>query len=109
MIKCDGSVFTTTQTITLTSTLVLGEAAGPEEIQGPGENLLTISGDGAVRVFQVHSGVTAILSGLAVSNGLAVNGGVEYTVMLTITNCTFDSNVATNDGGNIHNPRNARR
>ena len=44
MIQFDPTAFATPQTITLTSTLELSETNGPEEIDGPGANLLTITG-----------------------------------------------------------------
>jgi hypothetical protein len=99
----DGSVIVfdpTVTSITVAHTLVLSEAAGPEEIQGP----VTISGGGNVGVFQVQSGTTATLSDLTVSGGLAVNGGgIDNSGSLTIANCTVDSNASTNNGGDIIN------
>jgi hypothetical protein len=104
VIEFDPTVFATHQTITLSSTLMLGEAAGPEVIQGPGQNLLTIAGSWVVGVLQVQSGVTATISGLYVSSGWAPNGGcLENGGTLTATNCKFDSGAASNDGGNIDN------
>ena len=58
-IEFDPTVFGSPQTITLASTLVLSETAGPEVIDGPGVNVVTVSGGGAVGVFSVVSGVTA--------------------------------------------------
>ena len=87
MIQFDPTVFASPQTITLASTLVLSETAGPEVIDGPGANLVTVSGNNAVEVFSVTSGVTASLSGLTISGGLATQGGglsvVGGTVSLT--------------------------
>jgi hypothetical protein len=75
VIEFDPSVFGTAQTITISSTLVLNESDGPEMIQGPGANLLTISGNNAVGVLQVNSSVTACMSDLTIWGGSAVNGG----------------------------------
>ena len=63
-IEFDPTVFASPQTITLASTLVLSETAGPEVIDGPGASIVTVSGDDAVEVFSVTSGVTASLTGL---------------------------------------------
>jgi hypothetical protein len=60
--------------ITLSATLVLSATDGPEVIGGPGANVVAVSGNNAVQVFQVNSGVTASLSGLTISHGLAENG-----------------------------------
>ena len=45
-IQFDSSVFSTPRTITLAATLVLSEKSGPEVIDGPGANLVTVSGGG---------------------------------------------------------------
>ena len=52
-IEFDPTVFGSPQTITLASTLVLSETAGPEVIDGPGASLVTVSGNNAVEVFSV--------------------------------------------------------
>ena len=74
-IEFDPTVFASPQTITLASTLVLSETAGPEVIDGPGASIVTVSGNNAVEVFSVANGVTASLSGLTISGGLAYSGG----------------------------------
>src|SRR5262249_30560137 len=58
VIQFDPTVFGTAQTITLSSTLILSETAGPEVIDGPGAKLVTVSGNNSVGVFSVSSGVT---------------------------------------------------
>ena len=79
----DGSVINfdlaTPATIALSSTLELSESAGPEVIQGPGSGLVTISGNNAVGVFLVDSGVTACLSGLTISGGTPTMVGALTT------------------------------
>ncbi|HKI18484.1 MAG TPA: right-handed parallel beta-helix repeat-containing protein, partial [Isosphaeraceae bacterium] len=104
VITFDPTAFATPQTITLSSTLVLSELAGPEVIQGAGENLLTISGGDAVGVLQVDAGAVATLSGLTISGGNAANGGgINNGGTLTVTSSTISNNGANNKGGGIEN------
>ena len=89
------------QTITLASTLVLSETAGPEVIDGPGASLVTVSGNNAVEVFSVDSGVTATLTGLTISGGLATQGGglsVDGGTV-SLTNVTVINNQAVGARG----------
>ena len=79
IIQFDPTVFASPQTITLSSTLVLSETAGPEVIDGPGASLVTVSGDDAVEVLSVVSGVTAFLTGLRISGGLAAQGAASQS------------------------------
>jgi len=94
---------TTPRTITLSRTLVLKETKGPEVIVGPGASIVTISGNNAVEVFSVQTGVTANLSGLTISGGNAANavegGGIRNDGTLTVTNSTIEHNSADNGGG----------
>ena len=81
-------LFSTPQTITLTSTLELSGSAGPITIVGPGANLLTISGNNAARVFEVDYDVTADITGLTISSGGeqapdTSGGGVDSSGTLT--------------------------
>jgi Glycosyl hydrolases family 18 len=69
LIQFDPTVFATPQTITVNHTLVLSEVDGQETIEGPGANLLTISGGHAVEVVQLGSKATAALSGLTITDG----------------------------------------
>ena len=71
LIEFSKSVFSTPQTITLTSTLDLYGSAGPISIAGPGANLLTISGNRTVEVFEIDFETTAVLSGLTISGGVS--------------------------------------
>ncbi len=106
VIEFDPTVYTASnpQTITLGSTLELSETGGPEVIDGPGGNLVTISGNNAVGVFQVCSGVTATLSGLTITGGQATNGaGINNCGTLTVTDSTIENNNASNNGGGIDN------
>jgi hypothetical protein len=93
--------FASPQAINLSSTLTLSEADGAEAIEGPGASLLTISGGGTVRVFQVGSGVTATISDLTISGGRSNSGGGVFNQgnMLTLSGCTITGNKARSGGG----------
>jgi hypothetical protein len=104
------SLFNTPQTIKLTSgSLVLTDGA-TTTINGPGANLLTVSGNTAVRarVFDVTGAVT--IAGLKISGGSAESGSgggirnVGGTVSLT--DCTISGNTATGTGGGVYNDGN---
>jgi hypothetical protein len=83
-------------TITLTSTLSINKSV---TINGPGANLLTISGNDAVRVFTVASAQTFAISGLTIAHGFSTQGaGILTAGILTVNNCTFSNNVATKGG-----------
>ncbi|MFI5459371.1 MAG: choice-of-anchor Q domain-containing protein [Isosphaerales bacterium] len=77
------------------SALDVSNSAG-EVIQGPGANLVTIEAYGARGVFQISSGVTATIIGLAISGGS--NDGIENMGSLTVAGCEI-----TNDGTGIDN------
>jgi uncharacterized repeat protein (TIGR01451 family) len=70
-------------------------------ITGPGANLLTISGNLASRVFNIGSGVTAVISGLTVANGKdSFQGGGIFTDLngtLTAGRLTLSNNSAGTD------------
>ena len=103
LIQFDQTVFNSPQTITLSSPLILSETKGSEVINGPGADLVTVSGNTAVEVFQVKGGVTASLSGLTVSGGSAyLGGGIDNNGTLTAVNDTIANNVATGNGGGIY-------
>jgi hypothetical protein len=110
-------------TLTLASPLpTIADAAGLT-IRGPGVNTITISGDHAVRVFNVASGAALTLDALTVANGgkadlvasdLVDGGGIYNAGVLTITNCALSGNTAglgstnssgigTDGGGGIFN------
>ncbi len=96
-IEFDPTVFATPQTITLFSTLVLAETQGPEAIDGPGATDVTISGNNAVEVLSVSSGVAASLSGLTVADGQdpmpgQSAGGIFNQGTLALTGCTVSGN-----------------
>ena len=94
---------------------MLSETAGPEMIDGPGAGLVTVSGGNAVEVFSVASGVTASLTGLTISRGLASQGGglsVDGGTV-ALTNVTVINNQAVGadrgGGGTGNRPARARR
>ncbi len=93
-----------TGTIRLVSELSINKSL---TIQGPGANLLTVSGNNAVRVFNIKMGNVA-LSGLTIANGRRasadLSGGIVYanfpvgggifndSGVVTITACTLSGN-----------------
>jgi len=101
------------QTITLTS----GELYIPKSltIQGPGRDLLTISGDNLSRVFAVKDRQTVTLSGMTISNGNGnagnntlpgddgAGGAIANLGALTLSDCTVSGNSASKGGGGIVN------
>jgi hypothetical protein len=124
---CDGTTITFANTvaspITLSSELAIDKSL---TIQGPGANALTISGNNAVRVFNIGSvnpAINVTLSGLTIANGNATpmlipllgegsyGGGIfnSATGTLTIANSTVCRNVArvgsccNNLGGGVFN------
>ncbi|WP_165224841.1 choice-of-anchor Q domain-containing protein [Aquisphaera insulae] len=99
----DPAVFSTARTITLTSSTL--SVTRDVTIQGPGANLLTISGNSARTVFNVAApGVRpagAILSGLTVSNAVlnSLGGAIINAGPLTIRDCAVTGNTAWNGAG----------
>jgi hypothetical protein len=93
------------QTITLTG----GELAIDKNITitGPGANLLAVSrfqNASPFRVFHLLPAHTAVIQGLAISNGLAQSGfggGILNEGSATVVNCAVSGNSATASGGGI--------
>ncbi len=109
--------FSTPQTITLGGTqLDLTNAAaitGALTIQGPGANLLSVSGNDVSQVFFQGAGATT-LSGLTVTGGshpFATFGGAVFNQggTLTLTDCTVSGNTGQGNtpnsvnGGGLYN------
>jgi uncharacterized repeat protein (TIGR01451 family) len=91
--------------LTGTITLTLGELqiANNMTIDGPGANLVSISGNNANRVFEIDSGSVAI-SGLSIINGYATNGGgILNSGSLTLDSVVISNNNGTGNGGGIWN------
>ncbi len=98
--------FSVTGIITLSNgQLELSNGANAISIEGPGASLLTISGGGTSRVFQVDSGVTATLSDLTISGGSTTGsgGGLYNSGMATLTDVTMSGNSAGMFGGGLEN------
>lgn len=84
--------FNVTGTISLQSQL---EITRNLTISGPSSGSITLSGNNAVRVFQIDANVTANLTGLAISNGQApYGGGIFNQGTLALANCTLTSDSA---------------
>jgi hypothetical protein len=72
-------------------------------ITGPTAGL-AVDAHGASRIFQVNAGATVGLSGLALANGSAFDGGgIVNFGTLSLTSCTLAGNAAGQDGGGIEN------
>jgi len=120
---CDGttitfsSLFSTSQTIGLVSTLQIGKSL---TISGPGANLLTISGSNSVPVLGISTtNSTVTISALTIANGnstgavFASGGGISNNATLNIIDSAVSSNSVTNtctgslcngaEGGGIYN------
>jgi hypothetical protein len=100
-------------TITLAS--ALPDILSNITINGPGANLMTVSGNHASRVFNISSG-TVKLDSLTIANGkvsgdpgINFGGGIANSGTLTLSNSTLSNNSAsggdgiTNAGGGIIN------
>lgn len=84
-------------TITLSSPLVISNNT---IVDGSGHTV-TISGNKAVRVFQVNSGIHFTLQNLTVANGATNAGGGLYNAggIVTISNCVFATNSVSGTPG----------
>ncbi|MGH7789403.1 MAG: choice-of-anchor Q domain-containing protein [Candidatus Binatia bacterium] len=95
----DPVFFSTPRTIRLNGALpTIGEEL---TIDGPGANLLTVSGNHQDRVFDLASGVSASLSGLTITEGMTdgAGGGIRSAGPLTLRNVAVVGNHALNGGG----------
>ena len=73
-------------------------------IEGPGASKLAISGNNLSRVFDIGADAIVAISGLAIENGNADNGGaIRNTGTLTLTSCTISGSSASNPGGGVYN------
>ncbi len=105
-------LFNTQQTITLTSGVGALTINKNLSINGPGANLLTVSGNNASRVFNINAGFTVAISGLTVTGGRAPNnesgGGISNGGTLSLSNCVVSGNTAPGievAGGGIYSTR----
>jgi hypothetical protein len=109
---CDGGTitFSGVSLITLASPLTITR---PMTINGPGAASLTISGNNAVRIFNVTSPTPVTISGLTMSGGRVVGaaggagadgspafgGGLSNSSTLTLTSVVLSGNQATGGAG----------
>jgi hypothetical protein len=78
---------------------------------GSGQGPVTISGNNTSRVFKIENGVTANISGLAITKGMAYGffsghgfGGAMYNLgTANLTDCSISGNTALKGGGGIFN------
>ncbi len=119
-ITFDPAIFSTNQTITLSSGPIIIPNGRDLTIDGPGPSLLTISGSNSDRIFVIdttNDAPTVRIQDMTLTNGLAnspsingqgrIGGGAiqsDYQADLTIENVVFQSNEATEVGGAIHSP-----
>jgi hypothetical protein len=91
------------QTITLSSELAIAKSL---DIEGPGADQLTISGNNASRVFDISAGATVTLAGVTIASGVAngsapvrasAGGGILNLGSLTLTDDVLSSNQAVGD------------
>jgi hypothetical protein len=79
------------------------------DIVGPGAAVLTLSGDGYNRLFQVASNASVNISGLTIANGISPSGGaISNAGTLTVNDCVLSNNTASGtfpkgSGGAIYN------
>ncbi len=107
IITFDPTVFGTPQTITLGGTEIVIAANGTLAINGPGADLLTISGGNASRIMSTGAGVLASISGIKFTEGNGVGaantgrGGAIYNNFgtLTLSDLIITGNTAANGGG----------
>jgi hypothetical protein len=83
-----GNIVLTTGELAITKNLT---------IDGPGADLITVSGNKATRVFNIAN-FTVAISGLTIAHGAVTGdfgGGMGNIGTLTITGCSFSGNLAT--------------
>jgi hypothetical protein len=72
-------------------------------VLGPGPAVLAVDGNATSRGFHVTNGVTALISGLTITNGIG-NGGIGGGIYndhstLTVSNCAITGNAVGSGGG----------
>jgi len=95
-------MFSTPQTITLSGgPLSLTGTSEAESIVGLGPGMVTLSGNNASGVLAVASGVTASITGLTITDGLATTdgGGIDNAGTLAASNLVVSGNNAAAGGG----------
>ncbi|HEV3203020.1 MAG TPA: right-handed parallel beta-helix repeat-containing protein, partial [Gemmataceae bacterium] len=96
----DGDTITFGVTGTINLTGVLPDLTHNISIEGPGSDLMTVRRNtgGNYRIFTVATGVTASITGLTITNGNGIGGGVWSNGILTVTNSSISGNYG-NPGG----------
>ncbi len=103
-IAFDPIVFSTPQTITLTSGPITFTDTDTTTITSLAAGLLTVSGNHASQVFQISAGASATLSGLTITAGSALfGGGVNNAGTVVLTDCTISGSTALVNGGGVYN------
>lgn len=103
----DAAVFGSAQTITLSGTDIVIAGNGSLVVEGPGADLLTVSGNNASRIFTNSTGAVTTLQGMRLTEGngvSAVNTGRAGAVYnnggtLTLRALAITGNAAANGGG----------
>jgi IPT/TIG domain len=89
-----GSTITTSATLTLNNSVT---------INGPGSSVMTINGNNNHSVFAISPAATSAISGLTVTNGLAITGsGILNRGMLTLSNDAITANGDSHNTTNLH-------
>lgn len=105
VIEFDASFFFTPRTIFLTGTELQVENRGALVINGPGSNLLTISGNNTSRILHAIEFVSLTINGVRLTGGRTQFGGAVYAMNFTnlsINNAIITGNTATTSGGGIY-------
>jgi hypothetical protein len=90
--------------LTGTITLTTGELLINKDltIAGPGADLITVSGNGASRVFEIADPFTVGISALTIAHGSVTDGnggGIANFGALTLANCVLSDNSITGTSG----------
>ena len=75
--------------------------AGDLHIDGPGAELLTVSGNDASRIFRINNGVSVSIEGLTIAHGRGVGqgGGIFNAGTLTVSNSVLSDNAVVGVAG----------
>jgi hypothetical protein len=98
-IEFDATVFSLPQTITLTTGALV--VAQNVTIQGPGANLLSVSGNNVSGVFDIPSGFSVTISGMTIRDAGDViqGGGIMNVGSAMINDCVIRNNTAKQGSG----------
>ena len=109
-IKFDPATFGTSRTIILTGGSLTINNNGGVWINGPGPDLLAISGNNAFRVIIVNNDSRAVISSVTVRDGnghnIGAGGGIVNLGTLSLNNVTVRNNFGEPFGGGIYNQSN---